>query len=331
MGRNGRPAPADHGRHSAGVTEGMGRSAAGASGPGTDTAPADPVRSAESSTHPRRGRPQAARLSPERLAAARGGVREGVAWLGRPPETHASPLVRIVAALARALLLGILRFRVDRSGAEHLPPGGYLLVGAVHRGWMDPFLILASVPLEPRVWFLGSGPSAFDRRWKEALLHRLGGMLPVWRGGVGIATHVESARAVLDRGGVFVLLPEGGVTGPPDELAPFRFGAAVIALRTGAPIVPFVMVGSQELYLGKRFATRILPATSAAELLGDAWDGVLPGPDSGAEIDLAKRLTERFAAILGPEVTALYPGTVDPPGRPRRLRGLTRLLLPARR
>jgi 1-acyl-sn-glycerol-3-phosphate acyltransferase len=293
---------------------------------------AEPSGRAEASpAPPSRTRPQVARLSPQRMAAERGGAREGLAWLGREPEVRASLLVRAGALVARALLLGVLRFRIDRSGSELLPSGGYLLVGAVHRGWMDPFLILASLPLEPRVWFLGSGPSAFDRRWKELLLHRLGGMLPVWRGGVGIASHVASARAVVDAGGVFVLLPEGGVTGPPDRLAPLRFGAAAIALRTGAPIVPFVMVGSAELYVGKRFATRILPATSAAELLGHAWDGVLPPPDSPAEIDLAKRLTQRFADVLGPEVTALYPRTVDPPDRPRRLPGLTRLLLPPRR
>ena len=30
-------------------------------------------------------------------------------------------------------------------------------------------------------------------RWREWLLHRLGGMLPVWRGGVGVEQHVERA------------------------------------------------------------------------------------------------------------------------------------------
>jgi hypothetical protein len=187
-----------------------------------------------------------------------------------------------------------------------------------------------ALPLEPRVWFLGSGPSAFDARWKEWLLHRLGGMLPVWRGGVGVEQHVASARAVLDVGGVFVLMPEGGISGPPDELAPFRFGSALIALRTGAPIVPMALAGSQELYVGKRFASRVLPATSARDLLGVSWDGSLPVAGSREELDLARRLTERFAELLGPEVAAIYPGTVDPPARPRRLRWLTWLLLSRR-
>jgi len=261
------------------------------------------------------------------VAAERGGVREGLAWLGRTPEVRASRTIRVLARLARFVLFGLLRFRVDADRTEHPPTGGYLLVAAVHRGWMDPFLVMHGLPLEPRVWFLGSGPSAFDARWKEWLLHRLGGMLPVWRGGVGVEQHVASAQAVLDAGGVFVLMPEGGISGPPDALAPFRVGSALIALRTQAPIVPLAIVGSQELYVGKRFATRILPATSARELLGDSWDGRPRAGGSREELELARRLTDRFADLLGPQVAALYPATVDPPTRPRRLRWLTWLLL----
>ena len=226
------------------------------------------------------------------------------------------------------MLFGAFRFKVVRSGREHVPAtGGYLLVAAIHRGWMDPFLIMHAVPLEPRVWFLGSGPSAFSARWREWLLHRLGGMLPVWRGGVGVEQHVASARAVLRNGGVFVLVPEGGVTGPPDAAATFRVGSALIALRTGAPIVPLAMAGSGELYLGKRMATRMMPQTSARELLGDAWPTMPPEEGSREELDLAHRLTDRLAALFAPIVPELHAGTVDPPDRPRRFKGLTWLLL----
>jgi hypothetical protein len=55
-------------------------------------------------------------------------------------------------------------------------------------------------------------------------------------------------------------------------------------------------------------------------MLGDAWSGELPKEGSREELELAKRLTERFEALLGPVVEALQPGTVDPPGHPRRLR-----------
>ena len=239
-------------------------------------------------------------------------------------------LVRGLALVFRFIVFGLFRIRHERLGGEHVPRGGgYIVVAAVHRGWMDPFLIMDALPLEPRVWFLGSGPSAFSARWREWLLHQVGGMLPVWRGGVGIDQHVASARAVVAAGGVFVLIPEGGVAGPPDRLAQFRFGSALIALRAGAPILPIAIAGSAELYVGRRVATRVLPRTSARELLAGDWpaNGLLPVAGSRAELDLAHRLTDRFAELLGPAVAELYPGTVDPPGRPRRLRRLTWLFL----
>jgi 1-acyl-sn-glycerol-3-phosphate acyltransferase len=275
----------------------------------------------------RRVRPQAARLAPPALAAARGGTAEGLEWLGRPPESRAGLLFRAAVVAARIVLLGIFRLRIGVSGRGLLPPGGYLLVAAVHRGWMDPLVVIHALPLEPRAWFLGSGPSAFSSRWREWFLRRMGGILPVWRGGVGVDRHVASARAVLANGGVFVLMPEGGVTGPPDRLAPLRVGSALIALRTGAPIVPFAIAGTAELYVGRRIAARILPATSAAALLADEWDGRLPPEESREELELAHRLTDRFTGLLGPVVAELYPSTEDPPERPRRARWLTWLLL----
>jgi 1-acyl-sn-glycerol-3-phosphate acyltransferase len=266
------------------------------------------------------GRRPRARLRPQALAAARGGAREGLDWLGRPPEAKASPFYRVVRLIARFLLFGLFRFRIETSGRELLPKGGYLLVGAAHRGWMDPFLVMHALPAEPRAWFLGSGPSTFTARWREVLIHRLGGLLPVWRGGVGVDAHVRSARAVVDAGAVFVQMPEGTINGPAGMLGPFRPGAALIALRTGAPIVPFAMAGTEELYLGRRMASRILAPTSIAALLGAAWDGRLPEPGSREELDLARKASDALAARLGPVVEALHPGTVDPPSHPRRFR-----------
>jgi len=276
---------------------------------------------------PSRKRPRA-RLRPEALAAARGGAREGLDWLGRRPEARASLFYRAIRLVARFVLFGLFRFRIDTSGQEHLPKGGYLLIAAAHRGWMDPFVVMHALPEEPRCWFLGSGPSTFTSPWREWLVHRLGGLLPVWRGGLGVEGHVRSARAVVEAGAVFVQMPEGNVNGPPGRLSPFRPGAALIALRTGAPIVPLAMAGTEELYIGRRMASRVLPPTSARELLRGSWDGSAPEPESREELDLAKRASEALGALLEPVVEELYPLTIDPPGHPRRLRRrLTWLLL----
>src|SRR5439155_9908694 len=145
-------------------------------------------------------RPPPARVAPQALADARGGAIEGLDWLGRPPESTATLLYRAIRLLARFVLFGLFRFRIRTSGQEHLPHGGYLLVAAAHRGWMDPFVVIHALPTEPRVWFLGSAPSTFTSRWREALIHRVGGLLPVWRGGIGVDVHVAAARAVIGNG-----------------------------------------------------------------------------------------------------------------------------------
>jgi 1-acyl-sn-glycerol-3-phosphate acyltransferase len=277
---------------------------------------------------PRR-RPPPARISPEAMAAARGGAAEGLAWLGRPPEASASLLYRSLRLVVRFLCFVVFRFRIDTSGQEHVPTeGGYLLVAAAHRGWMDPFVVMHALPVEPRCWFLGSGPSTFTAPWRERLIKRLGGLLPVWRGGVGIDAHVGSARAVVANGAVFVQMPEGTVSGPAGQLGALRNGWAIIAQRTDAPILPLAMVGTEELYVGRRMASRVLPPTTVRALAGLDADAVLPSPGSREELELARRLSDRLAERLGPVIEALYPATMDPPDHPRRLRRrLTWLLL----
>ena len=273
-------------------------------------------------------RPPPGRVSPEAMAAARGGAVEGLEWLGRPPEAKASILYRVLRLVGRFVVFVVFRFHIRTSGQEHLPKGGYLLVGAAHRGWMDPFVVVHAIPSEPRAWFLGSAPSTFTSRWRERLIHRLGGLLPVWRGGLGIEQHVASARAVIANGAVFAQMPEGTVSGPPGKVGPFRTGWAVIALRTDAPIVPLAIAGTEELYLGRRIASQVLPVTSVRALAGLEPGAALPVEGSREEFALAHRMSDALSAILGPAVETLYPWTIDPPQRPRRLRRrLTWLLL----
>jgi len=263
------------------------------------------------------------------MAAARGGAVEGLAWLGRKPEAQASLLYRVVRLLVRFLCFVVFRFRIATSGGEHVPAGGgYLVVAAAHRGWMDPFVVMHALPAEPRAWFLGSAPSALTSRTREWLARSVGGLLPVWRGGFGIDAHVASAKAVIANGAVFVQMPEGTVSGPAGRLGPFRNGWAIIAQRTNAPILPIAIAGTEELYIGRRMASRVLPATTVRELAGLASEAPLPEAGSREELALARVLSDALAARLGPVVEALYPRTVDPPDHPRRLRDrLTWLLL----
>lgn len=250
---------------------------------------------------------------------------EGIDWLGRTPSADPPRLLRVLLALGRLFLLWICRLQLTVEGREHLPDGGSIAVCALHRSWIDPLLVVYALPQRRRAWFMGSGATAFDRRWKERLLRHTGGLLPVWRGGTDTSVHVRSAQAVVDSGAVLALFAEGRVGGPPDAPARMRTGSALLCLRTGAPIVPVAVAGAEELYRGKRLAVRILEPTDPAELLGKHWQGP-PEPGSREELRTARELTDAINARLAPVIKELHRSTLDPADRPRRWTWLTRLM-----
>jgi len=228
-------------------------------------------------------------------------------------------------SLGETFLFGLCGLRLDVEGRENLPEAGFIAVCAVHRSWIDPLLLVRALRREPRIWFMGSGATSFDRAWKERLLRRTGGLLPVWRGGTDVSVHVRSARAVVDDGAVLALFAEGRIGGPPDAPARMRSGSALLCLRTGAPIVPIALCGAEELYRGKRMAIRILEPTDPAGLLGSQWTDQ-PEPGTRDEMHVAHALTVALAARLGPAIRKSYPSTVDSATHPRRWSWLTRLL-----
>ena len=232
-------------------------------------------------------------------------------------------LFRALLGFGRFVLLRICAVRLEVDGLANLPRGGYIAAVALHRGWVDPLAVLLALPVEPRVWFLGSAASAFKRRWMEWLLRRTGGILPVWRGGADVAVHVAAAHAVVAEGGVLCLFIEGAIVGPPDRVWPgVRSGTGLLALRTNAPIVPIALVGGDELYRGRRIALRVLPPTTVRELLaGEA----VPAPDTRDELRAARTVTREIAARIDAALVDLVPRVSDSPGRARHWSWLTRL------
>lgn len=230
----------------------------------------------------------------------------------------------MLLGFGRFVLFRICAVRLEVEGLANLPRGGYIAAAALHRGWVDPLAVILALPVEPRVWFIGSAPTAFRRRWMEWLLRRTGGILPVWRGGSDVSVHVTAANAVVEEGGVLCLFIEGAIVGPPDRVWPgVRSGAGLLALRTNAPIVPIALIGGDELYRGRRLALCILPPTTVSELLGGA---PLPVGDTRDELRAARTVTRAIAARINEALVNLAPRVVDPPQRTRRWRWLTRLL-----
>src|SRR6202451_4273925 len=176
--------------------------------------------------HTERTRPQ----GPERVqsgerAASLGSFREHTLTRGVNP---------ILYWTLRAILVPffLLYFRLQRTGREHLPRTGPLLLASNHRSFLDPFVI-GTLVRRP-VYYMAKR-ELFENPVVAWLLNGLGAF-PVDRG-AGDAQAMETARAILARGDCVVLFPEGTRVRPGPLGAP-RKGVGRLALQTGVPVVP---------------------------------------------------------------------------------------------
>lgn len=221
---------------------------------------------------------------------------------------------RVAIGLCRFIAF-VFGLRLELRGAEHLPrdaqgrpAGGWIAVPVPHRRWIDPFLLLLLLPIEPRLAFFADGRVLFRTRFRRLLFRLLGGMVPVWpRGGAkAFWGHIEAARRVLEAGAVFVIFPEAGPPSPPDRARTIEPGFGYLAMRTGAPLVPMVIGGTGELYRGRRLVLSVLPAMTPQELAGIPAAAELPEPGSHQERAEARRIADAFAELLAPPITELH-------------------------
>ena len=122
--------------------------------------------------------------------------------------------------------------------ARHLPEGPLILVGN-HRAGVDPLLVQASVNRPLR--FL-MAREYYDAMWYARWLFDMCGAIPVNPGGANRHSLARAVRAV-HAGQALCLFPEGGAN-PDIPLARILPGAVVIAMETGAPILPFRITGT---------------------------------------------------------------------------------------
>jgi 1-acyl-sn-glycerol-3-phosphate acyltransferase len=140
----------------------------------------------------------------------------------------------------RSVLRGIARlyWRVEVRGAEHVPEQGPVILCPVHRSFMD-FLVAAQVTRR-KLYYM-----AKDDLWRNARFGRFLdaiGAFPVDRTGADRRA-MARAQAVLGAGHALVLFPEG-TRRQGSVIEPLHEGAAFLAARTGATIVPIGIGGT---------------------------------------------------------------------------------------
>ena len=152
--------------------------------------------------------------------------------------------------LALGLRLG--RIRVIVEGATNIPDSPGIIVASNHLSIADPALISLTIQrlVRRRVRYMAKG-EAFDWPLVGPLMTAYGGF-GVRRGRPDREAY-RMARAVLASGDWLGLAPEGtrsrtGTLGEP------KAGVALLAVRTGAPILPVGISGTERLWrVGARY------------------------------------------------------------------------------
>jgi glycerol-3-phosphate dehydrogenase (NAD(P)+) len=190
----------------------------------------------------------------------------------------------IVYWTVRALIQPFFRlyFRLRRIGTEHIPGEGPVLLAANHRSFSDPFFL--GLCLRRPLRFVAK-VELFDKRWKARLLIALGAF-PVRRG-ESDEQAMETARIILEQGGVVGIFPEGTRVRPGPLAEPKR-GIGRLALETGAPVVPVAICGTEDIRKGPRIRPRRVCVRCGHPL-------TFPRPIDGvATAHLAREVTARI-------------------------------------
>lgn len=162
--------------------------------------------------------------------------------------------INLTARLVAWLSFGLC-FRVERRGMRNLPRTGGVLVISNHISWFDPPLLNIALRRIPH-WL--AMMELFQSKFTHWFFTRAG-VIPIDRGQPGSAPLKEAIRR-LRAGHVVVLFPEGGIQdGPRSVLGGdpvIKEGAALIALKAGVPIMPAIIEGARQAYVGRNWFFR---------------------------------------------------------------------------
>ena len=145
-------------------------------------------------------------------------------------------LYRFVRVLLSAFFAVLFPARVD--GLENIPDEGGFILCCNHLSNRDPFYI--SAPCKKRCFHFMAKAELF--RWKPvaAFIRAMGGF-PVDRGHNDLNA-VRTALNLVKEGHVLALFPQGSRS-KDNSRTPMLAGVSMIALRSGAPVIPAFIGG----------------------------------------------------------------------------------------
>ena len=229
-------------------------------------------------------------------------VAEGAEVAKEPPvllDGSITPLIALVAWFSRLVTSAITRVRVE-GAITQIPREGPVIIAANHASNLDPVVIGS--------WIIPQIGRRFQWLGKRELFEwpvigyiaRHGGVHPVDRSTADVEAF-RLARRILDEGHVLFVFPEG-TRSPDGALQAARDGVALLALRSGAPIVPVGIAGSDRVWPRGRKLPR--PGGRLTIRVGTPFriaDELPAGTERRAAKGLATTILMRRIAELLPE------------------------------
>jgi 1-acyl-sn-glycerol-3-phosphate acyltransferase len=198
----------------------------------------------------------------------------------------------VVAALVRAYV----RVRLEQGDRLAQGPAVYCFN---HLSWVDPFVLMAALPLRPRLFFFG--PKEEDMRvgGRNRLIAWTGTAVPYKPGKNDLLGATRRVEAVFDAGGVLAIAGEGGIHVGESAIQPLSAGPAYFALRARVPLVPLAITGTSWVAFRRSVRLRV----------GDSIE-----PSGRPTAESVAALTRRLHASM----EALVADATEPP-RPGRV------------
>lgn len=135
---------------------------------------------------------------------------------------------------------------IDVVGLERIPASGGAILAGNHISWVDPVLLacwLTPATGRPITW-MGKAEAL---RWPlVGAFLRANGVFGVRRGAADLEAF-RLAEASIRAGALLGIYPEG-TRSRDGATAPFREGVALLAYRTGAPVFPVAVSGTDRLW-----------------------------------------------------------------------------------
>jgi 1-acyl-sn-glycerol-3-phosphate acyltransferase len=222
-----------------------------------------------------------------------------------PLDDTISPFIRATDGFGRLVFGGLARVRIEGLENLHGLDGPILLV-ANHVSNADAPLVGSYVTpaIGRRIYWLGK-QEALDWPILGKLIE-LNGVLGIRRGAADI-DGFRAAKRVLDEGHVLIVFPEG-TRSPTGALQEAKEGTTILALRTGARIVPIGVSGTRWIWpRGQRLPH---PTRHPVALrVGTPFTIDAEGSGAGrraAQVAATTEIMGRIAALLPPDQRGFY-------------------------